>query len=146
MQSVANANDGRSILMRQLLHGIANPYFALVCVLPQCRPRLCNSCCLLQDHSMHLLYNMDQLLGLHFARRGFHFDCCQAVGTAAPHQKQNYSEVIHPLGSKQKMDKLSMAAIQAQHAQHGSSASSACSALQLCELSMLSMAAVQATV
>ena len=73
MQSVSNANDGRSILMRQLLHGIANPYVALVCVRPQCWPRLCNSCCLLEDHSMHLLYDMEQVLGLHFTKTSFQF-------------------------------------------------------------------------
>ena len=131
MQSVSNADDGRRILMRQLLHGIANPYFGLVCVRPQCWPGLCNSCCLLEDHSIHLLHKMDQMLGLHFAKRGFQFGCC-AASTAAPDQRQNCSEVFYPLAYKQKMDKLSMAAMQDQHAQHGSSARSAYSALQLC--------------
>ena len=124
MQSVSNANDGRRILMRQLLHGIAHPYFALVSVRPQCWPGLCNSCCLREDHSMHLLYNMEQVLGLSVCTKtGFQLTAVVLLG----------QQLLTRYRITQRGDVSFQAKhgrMQAQHAQHGSSVSSACSAWQ----------------
>ncbi len=160
MQSISNANNGRRILMRQLLHGIANPYFALVCVRPQGWPGLCNSCCLLEHHSMHLLYNMEQVLVLSVSTK-IQFQSTAVVllgpqlltrhritqrGDVSIQAKHgsNASSACSACSacSAWPQCKISMAAMQAQHAHHGSSVSSACSAWQQCRLSMLSMTIV----
>ena len=140
--------------MRQFLHGIANPYFAPICVCPQCWPGLCNSCCLLEDHSMHLLYCMEQLLELSvFTKTELQLTAVvllrlQLLTRYRITQRDDVSfqtkrgSDASSAWQQCELSMLSMAAEQTQHAQHGSNASSACSAWQQCELSMLSMAMV----